>query len=808
MTTWFFFPLALLLFFSSFVYAEPNKQIALQEVDSNPRSWGTQPEDGSTHSVSPPSFIWFPQEGIVEWELEVSPVGKPVFYTATIPALSVHRPPLVFPTGNYVWRYRGVDNDGNATNWSSARNFTISADASTFALPAREDLLARIPDGHPRLYLTAETIEHWKNLVHGRLATEYSVIKGKARLGEHALKVQEPPLNLVGEQGRTQKWHRQHGINFNMTDRAASAAYTLAWVGILSDDESSLAKAVAIFDNLLQWDPEGSTSHGQHWDASYAYLVGMSRAYTLLYDRLSDAQRERAREILTKRGRALYESLLRYGPPWTPFGSHHTRSWTYLAEVAIVLQGDVPEADDWIWYGMNVFASVYPIWGGEDGGWHQGAFYQAGYMDALFHWALISQQIFGIKSFDVSPGLAKVGYFAMYSMPPNKDGAGWGDMADRHGANTSLNIKTLEGFARLSGNGYYADYVNRIREAMGAGAHASNQIHDLLLLDMPLPEAVDIRDLPPSVVFKKTGQVIFNTDLTNANESVQVQFKSSGFYGTLSHGADANNSFQVWAYGQNMLVKSGVRDWYGSPHHQKWTRSTRAHNNITVSGRGQMPLSRLAKGDIVASYLSPDLDMVVGEAGAAYLQDNDRESLLTRFTRSLIFIKPTTLVVIDYLQSHDPQTFEFWLHANEPFSLGRDGSFSLDVDGVKMVARFVEPQGLDISQTDQYDPNPDRIPLKQWHLQARTDEMTNYIRFVSVYHFYPKDENPLEPDLTFIQNNGQGCSVLKFVNADKDGAQLTFPLLNETSFVGESKIKVELIRAGELDPSIAVSLEN
>ena len=138
-------------------------------------------------------------------------------------------------------------------------------------------------------------------------------------------------------------------------------------------------------------------------------------------------------------------------------------------------------------------------------------------------------------------------------------------------------------------------------------------------------------DLPTSRLFSGIGQAFLNTQITNAENSVQVVFKSSPF-GTQSHGYEANNSFLLWAYGKRLLIRSGYRDSYGSDHHRNWMWSTRSVNNITVNGVGQGRRTSTARGRITAFATTPTIDVVTGEAASAY------EAPLTRFTRSLLFI--------------------------------------------------------------------------------------------------------------------------------------------------------------------------
>jgi hypothetical protein len=220
-------------------------------------------------------------------------------------------------------------------------------------------------------------------------------------------------------------------------------------------------------------------------------------------------------------------------------------------------------------------------------------------------------------------------------------------------------------------------------------------------------------------LFKGTGQAYLNTSLTDANNSVQIVFKSSPF-GTQSHGYEANNSFLLWAYGKRLLIRSGYRDSYGSDHHVKWMWSTRSVNNITVNGNGQGRRTSKAQGEIVAFKTTPQVDVVVGEAGSAY------ETPLERFTRAIIFVKPELIVVYDRLEAKEPSTYEFEVESQHGIRV-RNDDVVCDID-------FLTPSGLSFTQTDQYDPNPrPRIKLREWHLTATTPQKSKRMELVALY---------------------------------------------------------------------------
>jgi hypothetical protein len=234
--------------------------------------------------------------------------------------------------------------------------------------------------------------------------------------------------------------------------------------------------------------------------------------------------------------------------------------------------------------------------------------------------------------------------------------------------------------------------------------------------------------------------------LEDAGEDVQVIFKSS-LMGTQSHGNAGNNSFVLWAYGQRLLIRTGRYYNYGGAHHRDWMWSTRSVNNITVNGNGQGKRSAKAQGKIVAFKTTPSMDIVVGEAGQAY------EPTLERFTRSIIFVKPELVIVYDRLESKEPATYEYWLHAIKKIDV--DGQHDIRVRSEDVVCDidFLTPSGLTFTQTDQYDPNPrPRIKLREWHLTAKTQDKKKRMEFVTLYRPHRlKDQVPDESSLERIK---------------------------------------------------------
>ena len=124
----------------------------------------------------------------------------------------------------------------------------------------------------------------------------------------------------------------------------------------------------------------------------------------------------------------------------------------------------------------------------------------------------------------------------------------------------------------------------------------------------------------------------------------------------------------------------------------------------------------------------------MGEAGGAYRAKTDGDSQLSRFTRTIVFVKPNLVIVYDRLMAREKSTFEYWLHATEKFSVNDQQDIRLKVKGVGCDISILAPEGLTFRQTDQYDPNPrPRITLREWHLTATTPAKARQTEFVALY---------------------------------------------------------------------------
>ncbi|MBN2310409.1 MAG: DUF4962 domain-containing protein [Candidatus Hydrogenedentes bacterium] len=691
--------------------------VELDESPAKAGEWGYRPADGTEPALNPPGFSWRPCDGAASYTLEIAKdeaFADVVCRQEDIP-WNAFCPSMPLPAGTLYWRYAAADDAGQRTPWSQVRSFTVAADALVFPKPTPAQLVERMPAGHPRLFFRPEDLERYRELAQGALAERWknAVARADALLAKPP-DTSEPPLYPEGITRKSGEWKKIWWGNRNRVIAVADGAATLGFVYWLSGEEKYGQAARDLLVAMAEWDPNGSTSRSYNDEAAMPALYMASRAYTWAYPALSEADRAAVVAMMRVRGEQAFSCLRHH--LWRPYNSHSNRLWHFLGELAIAFYDDIPEAQTWLDYAMTICYTAYPVWGDEDGGWHEGTGYWTSYTGRFMYWAYVMQSAFGIDIFQ-RPFYHRTGYYGMYNLPPGSDRCGFGDQATSSKGIANLMAVLAAGaqnphwqwYAEATGGSLGGGYLGFIYAARGVNVAAQPPT-----------------DLPASACFRGTGRAILNTNLLDAADNVQILFKSSPF-GTQSHGYNANNAFLLNLRGQRVLLRSGKRDVYGSPHHRDWMWHTQSDNAILVNGEGQIRHSAAACGRITAFETTPAVDFVVGEAGDAYEH-------LDRWTRRIVFFKPDAVLIHDVLEAPEPSRFQYMLHAPGAFELGTN-SVTWAGDPGRIEVRFLEPDALALSQTDQFDPPPAdwaKYNLGEWHLTAETTQDEKHVEFLTI----------------------------------------------------------------------------
>lgn len=710
--------------------------------------WGFRPADGARLATAVRAFTWRPQKDAASYFVQVA--RDPEFEDVVASRMGVSLPVWcrpALPTGvPLYWRcsYRTMDYEPYST-WSSVRQFTIAADARDGVAGARafdrKRIREYVPKAHPRLFMRPEDLVLMRDAARSPLAANTAALVARCEgLLATPPSTEEPPKYPPGTKRGSDAWREIWWGNRRRTIAVLENAATLAFTYRITERQEFGELGKELLLATAAWDPKGATGYRYNDEAGMPYAYHFARTYTLVHDLLTEPERQRCRDVMRVRGEEMYRHLCP-AHLWQPFNSHRNRAWHFLGEVAIAFHGEIPAADDWLWFAVNVFGSCYPVWSGpeDDGGWHEGMAYWHSYLSRFTWWADVMKTATGIDAYRESRFFERVGDWPLYVTPPGTRGGGFGDLTGRRTSRHQAALMAL--FAQQAGNGHWQWFAERHGNA--ALPKRDDWIAFIRGAASPLA-AVAPTALPTSRLFAGVGQAALNTTLLAARDNVQVLFKSSP-YGTQSHGYEAQNSFLLYAHGERLLIRSGRRDQYGSNHHRNWMWSTRSTNCVTLDGGriGQGRRTASAVGEIVAFSTSDWCDWVEGEAGAAY---GDR---VESFRRGILFLKPHAVVIFDRIRTKSEHTFDFWLHAEQPFEIEGDAARArLLVGEARCSIDWLSAAKLRIVQTDRFDPPPrPRVELVEHHLTASTIEPAMAWDCVTVVRPHRAEAEPIPFDV-------------------------------------------------------------
>jgi hypothetical protein len=579
-------------------------------------------------------------------------------------------------------------------------------------------LLQRIPAEHPRLFFRPEDLPKLREQAQGPLADRWKALQDQAdKVLANPPDISEPPLYPKDIERKGEEWRNIWWGNRARMLAVVENAATLGFVYRISGDEKYARGTRDLVLAMCQWNPEGSTQYLYNDEAAMPALYMASRAYSWAYPAFSAEDRETVVRIMRIRGEQAFRVLTGAQHLWKPYNSHSNRSWHFLGELAIAFYGEIPEAPVWLDYAMTIFYTCYPAWGDSDGGWHEGIAYFSSYTGLVMWWGTTLRSAFGIDMFE-RPFYKNLGYYPMYLLPPGTATGGFGDLALSRESGQLAPLEAI--LAAGARNPYWQWFAQTCGGSLGNGCFEFVTASRLAGIEAKPPT-----DLPSSRVFNGTGLAILNTDLMDGTKNVQIHFKSSP-YGRQSHGYNANNAFVLNLHGQAALVRAGERDIHGSPHHYKYMHHSKSDNCILVNGEGQV-FGPQAAGRITVFETTPTVDVVAGEAGAAYPN-------LKRFTRRIVFLKPYAVVIHDVLDAPEPSSYEWTLHGSEPFEIGANALAWNGKPG-KLDIRFLTPQELAITQTDTMDPPPHEwagYKPPSWHIHATPPEKAAHQEFLTL----------------------------------------------------------------------------
>ncbi len=417
--------------------------------------------------------------------------------------------------------------------------------------------------------------------------------------------------------------------------------------------------------------------------------------------------------------------------------SHPIRFISMTGIAGLALYDDLPEAKEWFQYALAFYKNQFPPWGGDDGGWGEGNAYWRGNLEhARFQDALCA---LGDPAAYANPFWKQTGYFALYFVQPYKHTA-FGDTPVAGKFNLEPIVEDLEtSLARHFGDGYLVSYAaladKSARSLASQGLYIADErypagfeyiLRDFATRKEALPAAKPLTDLPPGRWFKDVGWVAMHSDLGKPDDDIMLSFKSSP-YASFSHSHADQNAFILNAYGENLLINAGYREYHHSAHHEGYTEQTVSKNDLLIDGQGQKPRSKEAKGTVLGFEITDRLIWTAGDAAVAYNDNLDKPNI-DEARRDVVMVDRRYFVTRDHVRLQVPKPVSLLLHAESKFQWNdatAEGSIQQPKAGCA-IALVTPGKPWTVTQTDQFtvpiDPKYLAASPNQWHLTATSPE--------------------------------------------------------------------------------------
>ncbi len=539
-------------------------------------------------------------------------------------------------------------------------------------------VLGRVPD-HPRILLTAQRLEQLRSeaspgnagagsnellgVIHRRAAELRSSLAYNSEAGRNVTRLSPVSVfsGLIEYFALMENY--SNSIAFNAIDfrlHGDREAFEAARRGLL---------AVAAWDS---WTHPWFPAHGLH---TY-YEVGVftqrvALAYDLIADQLTPDEKSRIADGLWRNSiRPTLDEYFFFDRMPIAASNHMANSVGGAIAACVALLGDVPDREETFATALaelitcqeHVLENLFPAdgSGAEPAGYEnfgvQGTSWGLAALDALGirpeHAERMEQAFWWLRYAEVSPDLLL-------------------DTGDFHGG-----LKGLSGFAwaaEHSTDPALRAFYDRVTDASLAGQfHVVNTgrtleqapgLLDLVCCTKPAAASPagpgQTTDWPLSRIFPERGSAVLRSGWHP--QATVISIRAGPWF---NHEHHDQGSFQVAAWGEEVIDEAGYADYYRDPHYPDYFIQASGHNTVLVDNNA------FSQGDYDGRYWRalqqfPRFIRHVFSAGIDYLAVNLAPAYggrLNAYTREFLFLKPDILVVRDRLQAPAASPYSWILH--------------------------------------------------------------------------------------------------------------------------------------------------
>ena len=381
--------------------------------------------------------------------------------------------------------------------------------------------------------------------------------------------------------------------------------------------------------------------------------------------------------------------LVHMGSLATIGASHSYEGFWDTFPAGLVLYEESEVARECFDLGVNWMVGVGSTHGFDEG-WSEGP----GYANSKFKWMLNSMlyldSVFPEYTIGKNPWLQRIGEWFCRVTAVGTKHAPWGHQSNNRGYYENGHISNFRSFACLTGNGIL---LHNWKETGGIERSIRSSFRPWTECLLPILYEIPVEETEKDPVgfFPLAGWVMAGTEAPSSESCYETsvgmifQCRPNGAY---SHGFASENSFHIYAYGEDVSFASGTSEYEPHAFH------TMTHNTILVDGLGQSqpnPPETPRVGYIRAFQRGEGYVYWAGDATNAYPKHplkrsggwwgtldtiyNERDvGYLERFIRHVVFLRGKYFVIFDDLASEKPAQYTWLYHIlpHEPVRFNRD----------------------------------------------------------------------------------------------------------------------------------------
>lgn len=604
-----------------------------------------------------------------------------------------------------------------------------------------------IPKVHPRILVLKSELNDFRNFITKIKGDKnYSYILKNIPLEKFNLPLTEEPKRIPNDKNadRTYLWRQAYMNAFN----AGVTAQFYAFLYMVLDDDRYARESIRWLMYLAGWDVKGGIDIKNNDEAFIQSLRPMIIAYDWVNDALTKKEKKIIEQALKLRLEILFEHVtnlyLAIEPiPIEKNSSHKMRFISTIGIAGLALFHELKDAPKYLAWTYEYYNRQFPSWGGKDGGYSEGLdYWQSGHNQHFMF--LDSMKTLKLDEIFERDYFKNNGYYAIYNILPYRFSS-FGDLCNtiKPDSDTAMHI---EKYALIYNDPYLMNFHDIIFEKYPTGFSYYNysffdSLFQIFRKGSSNVKKKELSELPRSRVFWDVGWVAIHSELGSKENDIMLGFKSSP-YGSASHSFADQNNFVINAFGEMLAISSGYREWYGSPHHFGYTKSTMSKNAILFNNKGQIINDANAKGEITFFYTCKNFDFTIGDASKSY------ESSLgvLKSLRSIFFINKKYFIIFDEVENKTPMTHQWLMHSKEKIIERLNENEAEIIKGnAGLFVHFILPDKdeLKFSQTDQFavpvDKNYQAAFKNEWHFTLNAYKPKTKREFITLLYPYKKE---------------------------------------------------------------------